>query len=122
MSGSSLPRGPGRKKTTVCPESDGVRFERVDPGAIISELCQRFGVSSEFGRRIRPLAERAASSEPEKRRLILELIERSFAEEARRAAALRASFSPEDWRVITTVASVLHAWRPPGWFDRWDHP
>ncbi len=95
----------------------------MDARAIIAELCRRFRVSAEFGRRLRPLVERAALAEPGKQRLILELVERSFAEEARRSAALRASvLSAEDLRCLSTVASVLHSWKPPGWLERWEEP
>jgi hypothetical protein len=93
----------------------------VDARRIIAHLCSRFRVSLDFGRRLQPLVEKAAQSAPEKRRLLLEMVERSFAEEGRRAERERRGGSSEDeWRALTTVASVLHGWNPPAWFDRWD--
>ena len=83
-------------------------------------MCTRFRVSLDFGRRLQPLVERAVRSEPEKQRLLLAMIERSFAEEARRVALEKAGGEPDDWRVLSTVAGVLHGWNPPAWFDRWD--
>jgi len=95
----------------------------LDPKRFISQLCARFGVPADFGRRLQPLAERAAAAQPEKRRLLLEMIERSFAEEARRRALTRALAracgEPDDWRVLSTVASALHGWEPPTWFEGW---
>ena len=88
---------------------------------IIAELCKRFGVSQEFGRRLLPLVERATRSNPEKRQRILEMIERSFAEEARRKAAQGpANLAPEERRVLCTVARVLHDWNPPRWLHYWE--
>ena len=88
---------------------------------IIAELCKRFGVSHEFGRRLLPLVERASRSEPDKRRRILEMIERSFAEEARRIAFQGpATLPPEELRVLSTVARVLHDWNPPRWLHYWE--
>jgi hypothetical protein len=94
----------------------------VDARTIIADLCRRFGVSLEFGKRLRPLVERATRSDPQKRRLILEMIERSFAEEARRADEERTSeaLTPEESRVLSTVARVLHGWKPPAWLDERD--
>ena len=83
-------------------------------------MCNRFRVSLEFGRRLQPLVERAARSDPEKQRRLLDMIERSFAEEGRRAERERQGCSSEDWRALTTVARVLHGWNPPSWFDRWE--
>ncbi len=95
----------------------------MDPSRIIADLCQRFGVSQDFGRRLKPLVERAARSEPEKRRRMLELVERSFAEEARRADEQRVAeltLAPEERRVLTTIARALHHWQPPRWLDDWE--
>jgi hypothetical protein len=93
----------------------------LEPGQIIADLCQRFGVSNEFGERLRPLVERAVRSEPDKRRRILDLIERSFDQEARRARLQTAQIlSVEDKRVLTTVARVLHPWNPPRWLHYWE--
>ena len=68
----------------------------LDPPRFIAQLCSRFRVSLDFGRRLQPLVVRAMQSEPEKRRLLLEMIERSFAEESRRAALERKAGSPDD--------------------------
>ena len=86
----------------------------------IAQMCARFGVSLNFGRRIQPLVELARGSEPKKRKLLLEMIERSFAEESRRVAEERAGGAPEDWRVLSSVARLLHGWNPPSWFERWN--
>ena len=87
---------------------------------IIALLCSRFRVSQDFGSRLQPLVERAVRADPLKRRLLLEMVERSFAEEARRAELERSGCTPEEQRALTTVASVLHGWEPPEWFERWD--
>ena len=92
----------------------------MDPRRYISKMCSRFRVSLDFGRRLQPLVEKAARSEPSKRRLLLEMVERSFAEEGRRAHIERTGCTPEDWRLLVGVASVLHGWNPPEWFDRWE--
>jgi len=92
----------------------------VDVRRFVAEMCTRFRVSLDFGRRLQPLVEKAARSSPDKRRLLLELVERSFAEEGRRAEQERSGCSPEDWRVLVNVAGVLHGWHPPQWFERWE--
>lgn len=83
-------------------------------------MCSRFRVSLDFGRRLQPLVERAARADPAKQRLLLEMVERSFAEEGRRAEIERSGCSPEDWCALATVARELHGWNPPAWFERWD--
>jgi hypothetical protein len=92
----------------------------VDARRFIARMCSRFRVSLDFGRRLQPLVEKAARAEPDKRRLLLEMVERSFAEEGRRAELERSGCSPEDWRALATVARELHGWNPPAWFDRWE--
>lgn len=92
----------------------------MDSPRLIAQLCARFGVTQDFGRRLQPLVERALAAEPGKQRLLLELVERSFAEEARRLVRERPG--GVDWRALTTVASLLHSWEPPAWFERWDRP
>jgi hypothetical protein len=79
----------------------------VDARRFIAQMCSRFRVSLDFGRRLQPLAEKAAKAEPGKQRLLLELIERSFAEEGRRAELERSGCSPEDWRALVSVASRI---------------
>jgi len=94
----------------------------VNPPQFIEQLCRRYRVTPDFGRRLLPLAERAARSAPGKQRLICELIERSFAEEGRRMLLERTGSTPEEWAAVRTVAAILHAWNPPEWFERWDQP
>jgi hypothetical protein len=102
-------------------EEPEVRFPRLDARRFIARLCSRYRVSVDFGRRLEPLVDKAAKSTPEKQRLLLELVERSFAEEGRRVEReRRLGNSADDWLALTTVASLLHAWNPPAWFDRWD--
>ena len=92
----------------------------MDPRRFIARLCSRYGVSLDFGRRLQPLVERAAEAEPAKQRLLLELVEHSFAEEGRRAKHERTDGAGQDFRALSSVASVLHGWKPPGWFERWE--
>ena len=91
---------------------------RVDARRYVAGLCRRFHVSLAFGRRLEPLVELAARTEPHKRRLLLEVIERSFAEESRRFARDRASTPAEYRRALELVARVLHGWDPPAWMER----
>lgn len=71
----------------------------------------------EFGRRILPLVERAGRVRPELRKRILEMVERSFAEEARRQKdnSPMKNLEPDDRKILSTVAAVLHGWKPPFW-------
>ncbi len=97
----------------------------MDPSAIIAELCRRHGVSPAFGNRLRPLIERAQVVPPEASARIMDLIERSFAEEARRAREeeqKKREQEVRDVRVLSAVASILHAWEPPDWLRRWTEP
>jgi len=87
----------------------------MDPSAIIGELCRRHGVSPSFGNRLRPLIERAQVVAPGARERIMDLVERSFAEEARRVAREKAERAEQDRRMLSAVASILHAWEPPRW-------
>lgn len=89
----------------------------VDPRRFIAQLCTRFGVSLDFGRRLQPLVEMAAQANPRKQRLLLEMVERSFAEEGRRAERDRESGPVDDWKSLLLVARTLHGWEPPNWFD-----
>lgn len=92
----------------------------MDVRRFIARLCARFRVSRDFGRRLQPLVQRAVESPPEKRRLLLQLVERSFAEEARRA--LRELGGERDRRALVSVARLLHGWTPPAWLDDFDRP
>lgn len=87
----------------------------------IADLCRKYGVSTEFGNRLRPLFERARESQPEKQRRLLEIIERSFAEEARRNKARMKpqDLAPEEFGLVRAVARALHAWDPPLWLRLW---
>ncbi len=93
----------------------------MDPNRTITELCRKYGVPREFGKRMLPLLERARNASSAKRRRLVELVERSFAEEARRLLELPSprDFQPDEWGVIKTVAGVLHAWDPPIWLRLW---
>ena len=89
----------------------------MDASKIIDELCDRHGVSLEFGRRIQPLVERAGKVRPELRKRILEMVERSFVEEARRQKERKPmkNLDPADRKILITVAAALHGWKPPFW-------
>ena len=94
----------------------------MDPSVILRELCQRYGVSPAFGNKLRPLLERAQVVEPDAKLRIMDLIERSFAEEARRAAEERRQKQDkdsQDLRVLSAVAAILHDWEPPDWLKNW---
>ncbi|MEW6072065.1 MAG: hypothetical protein AB1726_05630 [Planctomycetota bacterium] len=101
----------------------------MDPRRTIEELCRQYGVPAAFGQRLLPLVERAAQSPPEKRDRLLQMVIRSFAEEARRRTedretrVRRARFlrglSPGERRMLKTVAAVLHHWSPPPWLEGW---
>jgi hypothetical protein len=89
---------------------------------LIEELCVRFGIERDFGDRLRPLAEIALTASAEKRERLLGVVERSFAEEARRrSATLRPrDLPPRDWKLVRTVATALHTWEPPLWLRLWE--
>jgi hypothetical protein len=96
----------------------------MDARRLIAQMCSRFRVSIDFGRRLQPLVEKAlAAADTKKRQGLLDLVERSFAEEGRRLEfERRGGSSPEEWRALQSVARMLHAWNPPGWFERWEEP
>ncbi|MAB80161.1 MAG: hypothetical protein CMJ89_12485 [Planctomycetes bacterium] len=91
----------------------------MDASKIINELCARYGVSEEFGRRIQPLVERADKVRPELKKRILEMVERSFIEEARRQKECNPikNLDPAERKLLSTVAAVLHGWKPPLWLS-----
>jgi len=89
------------------------------PLDLIRELCARHGVAESFGLRLRPLIERALKSPPEARRRILDMVERSFAQEATREGRAGRTLPEADRRILTTVAGILHAWDPPEWLKQW---
>lgn len=96
----------------------------MSPQEFISDLCRRYGVSEEFGRRLLPLAERAEEVRPEMRKRLHDFLVRSFlaqaaieVEEGRENASWNPT--PEERRLLEQVAGVLHEWTPPGWLDRW---
>jgi hypothetical protein len=87
---------------------------------IIADLCRRHRVSPTFGRRLRPLIERAQSALPDVRARIMELVDRSFAQEAVRARSEEAQTDfAQELGVLRTVAVVLHGWEPPQWLVDW---
>ncbi len=89
----------------------------------LDQLCATYGVSASFGERLRPLLQRASTSPPEKRERLIGLVERSFAEEARRVAPspkrIANQLSDAERTVLRTVADILHAWDPPARFKNW---
>lgn len=89
----------------------------MDARRFIAQLCSRFHVSLDFGRRLQPLVEMAARAGPRKQRLLLEMVERSFAEEGRRAERNRKGSPIDDWKALALLARELHGWNPPSWFD-----
>jgi hypothetical protein len=94
----------------------------LDPSAIIDELCRRYGVSPKFGNRLRPLIERAQVVPAESSARIMDLVERSFAEEARRAReeeSEKRANAQRERRMLSAVAAILHGWDPPEWLRGW---
>jgi len=89
----------------------------------IKALCQRYCVPLAFGEKLRPLLARAERLEPEPRQRILDLITRSFEEEARRCRRAeqgdaRLEALPEaDRKILRAVSDALHGWDPPAWFS-----
>lgn len=84
---------------------------------MIERLCSRFHVSPDFGRQLLPLVQRALLSTPDKRRLILEMVERSFVEEARLVAQAHGLTQAAEWWCLTAVARLLHDWDLPAWLS-----
>ena len=97
----------------------------MDPTQLIEQLCRRHGVPRAFGEKLRPLLRRAQRVEPEARQRILDLVTRSFEEEARRCREAereteRLKALPEaDQKILHTIAGVLHGWSPPAWLVGW---
>lgn len=93
----------------------------MEPARIIEELCRRYRVSPKWGGKLLPLVERAQVVAPEAASRILDLVERSFAEEARRAREeeARRGADDADHRVLRAVAPILHDWSPPRWLRKW---
>ncbi len=89
---------------------------------LIEELCLRFGICREFGDRLKPLVEIAVAASKEKRERLLGVVERSFAEEARRRSATLSpsDLPPQEWSLLKAIASVLHGWEPPLWLRLWE--
>lgn len=104
----------GRSRTPLA----GYVSLAVDVPRVIAAMCARFRVSLDFGRRMEPLVAKAVESPPEKRRLLLQMVERSFEEEARRAEHEMAG--EKDRRALRNVARLLHGWAPPPWLDDWN--
>ena len=99
-------------------------LKRMESRKIILELCARFGVPEDFGMRLSPLIKRACQSEPEARRRIMDMVERSFIEEAGRIRKQRplSSLPESERRLLAMVAGILHNWRPPVWLRMWGTP
>lgn len=87
--------------------------------ADLSEMCRRFGVEPAFGVRLRPIVRRAHDSPPERRRFLLDLVERAIAREADRRRRIDVAREAAEERALKRVAGILHAWTPPDWFRRW---
>lgn len=93
----------------------------MDAPELLQDLCRRYGVPEPFGAKLRPLVERALKSPPQARKRILDMVERSFAQEAIRLEerdverARVDQLSKADRDVLKTVADILHGWKPPGW-------
>jgi hypothetical protein len=81
----------------------------LDPERLLTRLCRRHGVPASFGRRLRPLVQRAVDARPALRRRILDLVERSFVEEALREERRREE-ELQDERLLQSVARVLENW------------
>ena len=97
----------------------------MSPQEHIKDLCQRYDVSPNFGERMLPLAQRAQEVRPELRRRMIAFLERSFVAQAEVEAAeaveaaRKAPPTPEEQRILATVAGVLDRWDPPRWLDQW---
>lgn len=103
--------------------SDPSPLSPVTPDQTIADLCRKHHVPLGFGNRLLPLVRRALASPEEKRERLLQLVDRSFAEEARRRSRNRpANLTTEDRRLLRTVGNVLHGWEPPDWMLRWKWP
>ena len=94
----------------------------MDARRTIAGLCRRYGVPQTFGARLIPLLESARQAPPPARLRLFRTIQQSFEEEARR---LRMMMSPqelplEDFKILKTVAAVLHSWEPPLWLKLWE--
>jgi hypothetical protein len=91
-----------------------------DAERIIRALCEKYGVPLDFGLRLTPLVARAQKSPADARRRIMEMVERSFAQEAVSRVEDSSEEDPgADLRLLKTVAQLLHDWRPPPWLDGW---
>ena len=95
------------------------------PDRILTDLAGRYDVPEGFGQRFVPLLQRALEAGPDVRSRILELVERSFVRESERVGRLRAEAerrqSPE-WKLVVTVARIVHNWSPPEWLIHWGGP
>ncbi len=94
----------------------------MDVPQTLFDLCLTYRVSSAFGDRLRPLLERAAQSPPEKQQRLLELVERSFAEESVRTKRTpwKRGLTALERKSLLTVAQTLHDWKSPTWLKVWE--
>ena len=94
----------------------------MSPSDIIDDLCQEYGVSTDFGQRLRPLVKRAVGAEPTAKKRIMDLVRRSFAEEASRTSdpePIESFLNEGELLLLRTVSAILHDWNPPGWLGSW---
>ncbi|MEX1025143.1 MAG: hypothetical protein WD226_08710 [Planctomycetota bacterium] len=92
----------------------------MDADSLLDDLARRYGVPRAFGRKLRPLVARALTSSPDAKQRILDMIDRSFAQESLRMDEQPTDrervreLSETDREVLRTVAEILHQWKPPG--------
>jgi len=73
---------------------------------MLERLCRRHGVPIATGARLRPLLERAVSSEPAVRRKLVAVVEATLRCEAEAIRRLEQT----DHRYLIAVAAALHKW------------
>ncbi len=90
----------------------------IDP--LLETLAQRYGLGPDFALRLAPLIHRARVATPDVRRRLLELVENSFAREARRLAEVKKRRESAEDEALLRVTRLLDAWTPPAWFEAWN--
>ena len=87
---------------------------------LLDRLVQRYAVPPQYGKRFLPLVGRSLAASPEIRARILSLIENSFRREEERLQQRRqALVNSTEWKMVLSVASILHSWEPPEWLMSW---